>query len=55
MIDDGSRPVRAAATGRVARARQGVSWIAYGIVRVVMGLLGYGGDEWWRARLARRR
>jgi len=27
-----------------------VSWIAYGIVRVAMGMLRYGGDEWWRGR-----
>ena len=23
-------------------------WLAYGIVRVGMGLLGYGGNEWFR-------
>ena len=27
-----------------------VSWLAYGVVRVAMGFLGYGGNEWWRGR-----
>jgi hypothetical protein len=23
-------------------------WVAYGVVRVAMGFMGYGGNEWWR-------
>ena len=34
-----------------ARTRRSC-WIAYGIVRVAMGLLGYGGNEWFRGRAA---
>jgi len=48
MIDGGARPVpreRWDERSRFAKAR---SWIAYGIVRVAMGMLRYGGDEWWR-------
>jgi cardiolipin synthase len=28
-------------------------WIAYGIVRVAMGFLGYGGNEWFRGTARR--
>jgi hypothetical protein len=28
--------------------------MAYGVVRVAMGMLRYGGDEWWRSGLPRR-
>jgi len=31
------------------------AWIAYGIVRVAMGMLRYGGNEWWRGRDAARK
>jgi hypothetical protein len=31
-----------------SRLAKAASWIAYGIVRVAMGVLRYGGDEWWR-------
>ena len=31
----------------------GLVWMAYGIVRVGMGLLGYGGNEWFPRRPAR--
>jgi cardiolipin synthase len=52
MIADGARSVeshRWAARPRLAKA---VNWIAYGIVRLAMGLLGYGGNEWFRLRRA---
>jgi len=55
MIQTGARrvgPQRWASRPLVARA---VSWAAYGFVRVAMGFLGYGGDEWWRGRRRRRR
>ena len=54
MIDAGARPVppeRWAGRSRFAKA---LSWVAYGIVRVGMGMLRYGGDEWWRGRDAWR-
>ena len=31
-----------------------MNWIAYGIVRVAMGILGYGGNEWFRGPRKRR-
>jgi cardiolipin synthase len=55
MIQTGARrvgPQRWAARSPLAK---GVSWIAYGIVRVAMGFLRYGGDEWWRGRRRARR
>jgi cardiolipin synthase len=53
MIQTGARrvgPQHWAARSATAKA---VSWIAYGIVRVAMGFLGYGGNEWWRGRRRR--
>ena len=40
------------------RVYKALVWIAYGIVRFAMGLMGYGGNEWFRGgsrRSARRR
>jgi cardiolipin synthase A/B len=48
MIESGARPVPPqhwAERSRFAKAR---SWMAYGVVRVAMGMLRYGGDEWWK-------
>jgi cardiolipin synthase A/B len=50
MIEDGARPVPAQRWAERSRLVKAASWIAYGIVRVAMGLLRYGGDEWWRGR-----
>ncbi|MEO8486859.1 MAG: cardiolipin synthase ClsB [Betaproteobacteria bacterium] len=48
MIAQGARPVDPKRwLGRSLFAKA-VCWIAYGIVRVGMGMLGYGGNEWWR-------
>jgi cardiolipin synthase len=50
MVQTGARrvgPQHWAARSVLARA---VSWAAYGVVRVAMGFLGYGGNEWWRGR-----
>ena len=49
MIEDGSRAVPPQDWPRRSRLAKAVSWIAYGIVRVAMGVLRYGGDEWWRS------
>jgi hypothetical protein len=32
-----------------SRITKAANWVAYGIVRVAMGMLRYGGDEWWRS------
>ena len=51
MIDDRDAPRRARALGQPqSRSRRRVTWIAYGIVRVAMGFLGYGGEEWFPRR-----
>jgi cardiolipin synthase len=54
MIDNGARPVPPQRWAGRARFEKAMSWIAYGIVRVAMGVLRYGGDEWWRGSEARR-
>jgi cardiolipin synthase A/B len=48
MIDEGSRRVRSQHWVLRPRAYKVLVWLAYGIVRVAMGLLGYGGNEWFR-------
>ena len=51
MIETGTRhvePERWSSRNPVAKA---MTWIAYGIVRVAMGFLGYGGQEWFPRRL----
>jgi cardiolipin synthase A/B len=48
MIGDGAvrvAPERWAGRSNVERA---LTWIAYGIVRIGMGVMGYGGNEWFR-------
>ncbi len=53
MIDGGSQrvePDRWAGRSPLAKA---ASWVAYGLVRVGMGLLGYGGNEWFVQRTHR--
>ena len=48
MIEEGSRSVEQARWTHRSRLARVVSWIAYGIVRVSMGILRYGGNEWWK-------
>ena len=54
MIESGSRPVPRVDWAQRSRLAKAVTWIAYGIVRVAMGMLRYGGDEWWRSGWPRR-
>ena len=54
MIEQGARPVAAHTWAHRSRFVKAMNWIAYGIVRVMMGLLGYGGNEWWRGDAAER-
>jgi cardiolipin synthase A/B len=54
MIDAGARPVPPQDWKNRSRFAKAVSWIAYGIVRVAMGMLRYGGDEWWRSGWPRK-
>jgi len=55
MIETGSRTVPPQRWVERSRLTKAASWIAYGIVRVAMGMLRYGGDEWWRGRDAARK
>jgi cardiolipin synthase len=54
MIEQGARPVAARKWAHRSRFVKAMNWIAYGIVRVSMGLLGYGGNEWFRDARERR-
>jgi cardiolipin synthase len=54
MIDASSHAVPPQDWAQRSRLAKATNWIAYGVVRVGMGMLGYGGDEWWRSGLPRR-
>ena len=54
MMAAGSRPVPPEDWANRSRVAKAITWIAYGIVRAMMGLLRYGGDEWWRSGWPRR-
>ena len=55
MIETGSQRVIHQDWQSRPRLYKAAIWIAYGIVRVAMGLLGYGGDEWFPKRPRPRR
>jgi hypothetical protein len=55
MIEDGAQPLPPQLWAGRPRAYKALVWIAYGIVRVAMGLVGYGGNEWWRGGADSRR
>ena len=50
LIADGARRVEAGDWQGRSRLYKGAIWIAYGIVRLAMGWLGYGGNEWFTER-----
>ncbi|CAG1009910.1 cardiolipin synthase A/B [Burkholderiales bacterium] len=54
MISGGARPIDAKRWLGRSLLSKAVCWIAYGIVRVGMGWLGYGGNEWWRGQPRKR-
>ena len=54
MIEDGARPLGPQHWAGRPKVYKAVVWIAYGIVRFAMGLLGYGGNEWFREGTPRR-
>ena len=54
MIEGGARPVDPKRWLGRSIVSKAMNWIAYGIVRAGMGLLGYGGNEWWRGRPRKR-
>ncbi|MEO8741280.1 MAG: cardiolipin synthase ClsB [Casimicrobiaceae bacterium] len=53
MISAGSRRVAADDWRLRSRLYRAVIWVAYGLVRVAMGVLGYGGNEWFRGTTRR--
>ena len=54
MIKEGARPVAPQDWQGRPRLYKAAIWVAYGIVRLAMGFLGYGGDEWFPRRKAHR-
>lgn len=48
MIDEGARRVAPQQWAQRPPIIKVWCWIAYGFVRVAMGFLGYGGNEWWK-------
>ncbi|HEV8553276.1 MAG TPA: cardiolipin synthase ClsB [Casimicrobiaceae bacterium] len=50
MIKTGARPVAAQHWKSRSRLYKAAIWVAYGIVRLAMGFLGYGGNEWFPRR-----
>ncbi|MEO8674697.1 MAG: cardiolipin synthase ClsB [Casimicrobiaceae bacterium] len=54
MIEQGARPLAPQHWAGRPRVYKALVWIAYGIVRVAMGIMGYGGNEWFRAGSPRR-
>ncbi len=50
MIDEGARRVPPQHWALRPRVYKALVWTAYGVVRLAMGMLGYGGNEWFRMR-----
>ena len=50
MIETGARPVGDEQWRHRSRFAKALTWVAYGCVRAAMGMLRYGGNEWWRGR-----
>ena len=50
MVETGARPVAQRHWQTRPRLYKAAIWVAYGIVRLAMGLLGYGGNEWFPRR-----
>jgi len=50
MVETGARPVEGAQWRHRSRFAKALTWVAYGFVRAAMGMLRYGGNEWWRGR-----
>ena len=50
IMETGARPVPQIDWAQRSRLAKALSWVAYGVVRVAMGMLRYGGNEWWRGR-----
>jgi cardiolipin synthase len=53
MLDTGTRHVEPERWVGRPRLSKALTWVAYGLVRVAMGLLGYGGEDWFPRRKPR--
>ncbi len=53
MIEGGARHIELERWSERSPFAKAATWIAYGIVRVGMGLMGYGGNEWFPRRRSR--
>lgn len=53
MVDAGARHMAPARWAGRSSLEKALTWMAYGIVRVGMGVLGYGGNEWFPRRKRR--
>ncbi len=51
MIVEGARPLGPQDWASRPRLHKAMVWIAYGVVRLAMGLLGYGGNEFFRGHV----
>jgi cardiolipin synthase len=47
MRETGTRPVEPADWSSRSRVTKALTWTAYGVVRVAMGLFVYGGEDWF--------
>ena len=50
MIDEGARRVPPQHWALRPRVYKALVWTAYGVVRLAMGMVGYGGNEWFSMR-----
>jgi len=50
MMEEGARRVPPQHWALRPRAYKALLWIAYAVVRLMMGMVGYGGNEWFRMR-----
>ncbi|MET0442011.1 MAG: cardiolipin synthase ClsB [Casimicrobiaceae bacterium] len=55
MIETGTRYVERERWSSRNPMSKALTWVAYGVVRVMMGFLGYGGGEWFPKRKPRMR
>jgi cardiolipin synthase len=53
MIVEGAHPLGPQDWASRSRLHKAMVWLSYGLVRLAMGLLGYGGNEFFRGRLSR--
>jgi cardiolipin synthase len=53
MIGDGATRMAPERWAGRTNAEKALTWIAYGIVRIGMGVMGYGGNEWFPRKASR--